>query len=294
MLGAEQTESLPSVLYKYFGPDRVDVLQNGLIRYSPLGAFNDPFEGRPEITSLDTEAGIRDSLNAIAQEEAQRFYEQLPEKDRAVRSYEQWKQLFLQHLEANESANIQTINGYTSLVQTSMKTGIDRGLGALCLSEVQDSLLMWAHYGAGHAGFALEFNAHHPHFNESRDPKDPFRRLRQVDYRETRPSGMLVELEEVAMFLVKSTHWRYEREWRIFRALSEADKVVSGNPFDIHLFRIPLSALQAVILGARASLETVGKVTSILRANASLRHVRLKRARADSSHFLLRIKDEAF
>ncbi len=46
--------SIPRILYKYFGPDRIDIFEKGLIRYSPLGAFNDPFEGRPDITSLVT------------------------------------------------------------------------------------------------------------------------------------------------------------------------------------------------------------------------------------------------
>ena len=59
-------ESLPPTLYKYFGPDRINVLQNCLLRYSPLGAFNDPFEGQPEVTSLTTEARARIAQGNLA------------------------------------------------------------------------------------------------------------------------------------------------------------------------------------------------------------------------------------
>jgi len=185
------------------------------------------------------------------------------------------------------------MNGLTPFIQNFMTKKFDELLGALCLSEVPDSLLMWSHYGASHAGFVLAFDACHPHFHENNGPNDEFRHLRRVVYREARPSATLVEFDGVDMFLVKSGHWSYEREWRIFRALSEAEVVIRAEPFGVHLFRIPPSALQAVILGARASPQTTESIASALRATSSLSHVRLKRAKTDSSHFLLRIGDEA-
>lgn len=126
-----------------------------------------------------------------------------------------------------------------------------------------------------------------------KSPNDEFRHLRRVVYRETRPSATLVEFDGVDMFLVKSGHWSYEREWRIFRALSEAEVVIPGEPFEVHLFRIPPEALQAVILGARASRQTAELIASAIRATSLLSHVRLMRAKTDSTHFLLRIEDEA-
>lgn len=285
--------SSPPILYKYFGPDRVDVLRCCLIRYSPLGAFNDPFEGQPEITLLNTEVGTRDSLSAILPEEARRAYGQLPKEARAMLPCELWEQLLAQQMKSRESELIQMMNGLTPFVQKFMTKKFDELLGALCQSEVPDSLLMWAHYGASHAGFVLAFDARHPHFHENNGPNDEFRHLRRVIYREARPSATLVEFDGVDMFLVKSGHWSYEREWRIFRALSEAEVVIPGEPFGIHLFRIPSSAIKAVILGARALPKTVESIASVLRTTSSLSHVRLKRARTDSSHFLLRIGDEA-
>lgn len=286
-------DSSPPTLYKYFGPDRVSVFENCLVRYSPLGAFNDPFEGQPEVTSLTTEAGARDSLNAILPQEARSAYDQLPTEARTMLSYELWEQRLGQQMKSKEPELIQAMLGLTPTLRSLMTQKFDQLLGAFCLSEVPDSLLMWSHYGASHAGFVLAFDARHPYFHEEKGPEDEFRHLRRVLYREARPSATLVEFDGVDFFLVKSGHWSYEREWRIFRPLQEAVVVHPGEPFGVHLFPFPPSALRAVILGARMTAKTVEAVAESIRANGSLGHVRVQRARPDSAHFLLRIGDEA-
>ena len=269
------------------------MLQNCLVRYSPLGAFNDPFEGQPEVTSLTTETGARDSLNAILPQETRSAYDQLPAEARAMLSYELWEQLLAQQMKAKERELIQAMVGLTPMVRSLMTRKFDELIDALCLSEVPDSLLMWSHYGASHAGFVLAFDARHPYFHEEKGPEDEFRHLRRVLYREARPSATLVGLDGVDFFLVKSGHWSYEREWRILRPLQKAEVVYPSEPFGVHLFPFPPGALKAVILGARMTAETAEAVAASIRANSLLGHVRVQRARPDSSHFLLRINDEA-
>ena len=39
-------------LYKYLHPDRIDVLKNQSIRFSPPIAFNDPFEFKPVMSGV--------------------------------------------------------------------------------------------------------------------------------------------------------------------------------------------------------------------------------------------------
>ena len=283
-------DSSPTTLYKYFAPDRIDVLTNGLIRYSPLGAFNDPFEGRPEITSLTTETSARDALSALLPQEAKNSYERLPHHFRAVFTYDMWEKQLTQHMKANEPELLKLFDNLTPLVRNLLPQKLDECLGAFCLSEVPDSLLMWSHYGASHAGFVIAFDARHSYFHEEKSPNDELRHLRRVEYREARPSATLTEFDGTDVFLVKSGHWSYEREWRIFRALSEADTIYPGDPFATHLFRYPPSAIQAVILGARSSAQTAQAIAAAIQSHSSLSHVRLKRARPDESHFLLHIE----
>ena len=285
-------DSLPPTLYKYFGPERVDVFSDGLIRYTPLGAFNDPFEGQPDVKALATDAKIKEIFTTVLPQEARNAYEDLPSGTRTAIPYELWEKLIFEQMKSKENYLLDFMRESAPVAQNLLNQKFNKYLGAFCLSEVPDNLLMWSHYGASHTGFVLAFNAKHPYFHEEKGHKDEFRHLRRVVYREARPSATLTDLNGVDFFLVKSIHWSYEREWRIFRALSEADVVHVGVPFDTHLFHCPPKALQAVIIGARASVQTTQAIISGVRSNSALSHVCLRRARPDDSHFLLRIIDE--
>lgn len=278
-------------MYKYFGPERLDVLKGCMVRYSPLGAFNDPFEGRPEILSITSSQQAKETFEAVMPETIKEAIDSAPAGLKALIPPPMLEILLRQEMTAKESEMLSLLQSFTTKIPQLMSSTFDKTLGAFCLSEVPDSLLMWSHYGASHAGFVLEFDARHTYFHQQKGPEDEFRHLRRVEYRESRPSANLTDFDGVDVFLVKSGHWAYEREWRIFRALQEADEVIPAEPYSFHLFRFPPNALRSVILGARASSETEASIKEVLLANRELKHVRLRRARADDSHFLLRIEE---
>ncbi len=57
------------ILYKYLRPARVDVLKHRRIRFTQPGDFNDPFEFRPKIRELASDAKL--------QEDVEEHFEQL-------------------------------------------------------------------------------------------------------------------------------------------------------------------------------------------------------------------------
>jgi hypothetical protein len=284
-------KSVPSSMFKYFGPERLDVLKGCMVRYSPLGAFNDPFEGRPEILSVTSPQQAKETFQAVIPEAIKEALDSVPPELKALIPLPMLETLMREQMVAKESEILVALQSFTPKISQLMSSTFDKSLGAFCLSEVPDSLLMWSHYGASHAGFVLEFDARHTYFHEQKGPEDEFRHLRRVEYRETRPSASLTDFDGVDVFLVKSGHWAYEREWRIFRALREANLVIPAEPHSFHLFSFPPDALRSLILGARATSDTVAAVKDVLLANSNFKHVRLRRARADDSHFLLRIED---
>ncbi len=95
------------------------------------------------------------------------------------------------------------------------------------------------------------------------------------------------------LFLVKSGHWAYEREWRIVRALTDAQKVLPDTPYPVHLFYYPAAALKSVILGARMTPQASLRIREIIESTDDLKHVRVRRAVPDSTHFHLQIIDDA-
>ncbi|WP_325175457.1 DUF2971 domain-containing protein [Xanthomonas hortorum] len=154
---------------------------------------------------------------------------------------------------------------------------MDEVLGVLSLCEISDSLLMWAHYGMSHTGFVLELDPGHPYFNARRTDQDEFGHLRQVRYRDVRPSASLIDLDGTEMFLVKSKEWSYEREWRVLRPLKDAHNIVNANGEDIHLFQLPPDSIKAVILGARVSTTLADQARLAISGNSAMTHIKLLR-----------------
>lgn len=283
---------LPGSVYKYFGPDRVNVISDKLLRYTQLGDFNDPFEGRPEITGLSTRDEALTIFDNLIPEEIKAVYEALPADMKRAVSYQHVHSIAKARLQSKREEILGAVATFTPLVAGFIHQKLDELLGVLCLSEVPDSLLMWAHYAASHSGFVLEFKSKHPYFHQQVTQEDELRRLRRVFYRETRPSDSLTSMDSTELFLVKSGHWAYEREWRIIRQLSDSNEVALRKPYPIHLFSFPPQAINSVIIGSRATQETVEKIKAALSADIEYAHVHIRRAVPDTTHFHLRILDD--
>ncbi len=295
----------PTRIYKYFGPQQecIDSLTQGLLRYTPLGAFNDPFEGRPSITGLHSDPDmlrtfdeefakeVDQLLDGPLGEQVAAQYELIPPSEKANVSIDQFKVYLLAELKKHDGNYLQFIRTNMPAVINVIHQQFDSKLGACSFSEVPDSLLMWAHYGAWHKGFVVEFNAHHPYFHERKSPEDELRHLRRVLYRSSRISALLSELSATEMFLVKSEHWAYEREWRILRAFEDAAKVIPQPDYPIHLFAFPYEAVTSVILGARIQPDTEERVRRFFATVSFDGNVKLKRVIPDESHFVLRIEE---
>ena len=85
--------------------------------------------------------------------------------------------------------------------------------GVFSLSEVNDDILMWAHYADSHKGFCIEY---------SRTPENILgTEAEPVNYQEELPSLSAFSVVSynggsiASLWLTKSSHWRYEKEWRL-------------------------------------------------------------------------------
>ena len=149
---------------------------------------------------------------------------------------------------------------------------LDSSFGVLCLSERPDDILLWSHYGNSHDGLCLEFDARNypaafprlcPVVYQREYPKIPamfpqfLRALRDknegliqeslldlvhhlaADLKaepEERPAEEMGAIAMAMWFYVKSSFWKYEREWRCL-------KWKPGN------LAFPAQALTRIIVG---------------------------------------------
>jgi hypothetical protein len=291
---------LPSKVYKYLSPERSGVLQDWRFRFSQPNVLNDVFDMRPHIEFLAHEYLLMREASAI--EEAAALYAIL-----RAEHCEGKRPTIDEILTKIRGNDITSMSDEDERARTEMSEGVLREtddalqrLGVLSLSEHPDSELLWAHYAIAHTGFAVEFDTSSLFFHQcfrdfsSEEKLYPgeFGHLHQVIYEDSRPS---LSFSTMLLFgralLVKSKRWSYEGEWRMFFPLdlSQHRIAVPGMP-DIHLFRVPPSAISRVIIGAKASPELQRAICS-LSEKQTTRHIKIQIARLSKSGFEMWFED---
>ena len=274
------------ILYKYLPPTRVEVLKKRLIRFTQPTDFNDPFEFRPAMTSLLSNKHIdtfmAEDFDRMVDEELIKYGALVP----AVA-----KEIFPEFIAAQKARFPEIIRSMEpaalAAIQPMIWGVLNRNVGLLCLSEIKDSLLMWGHYAHNHTGFVVGFDSEDPFFDTRRSDKAEFGYLIKVTYSPTRPNVTLSNSGSLEWFETKSQDWAYEKEWRLLRVLREAASVIDRQPFPIHLFEFPSSAVREIILGMRSAEETREALRSI---SAEFPHTKLFQARDHPHHYSLLIE----
>jgi DUF2971 family protein len=166
--------------------------------------------------------------------------------------------------------------------------------GILSLSEVPTSLLMWAHYGNCHRGFAIELDGDHAFFRPP-SGQGPIGRLLKVTYTVDRPALTMYDPSIApeqyannlidALLLTKSADWRYECEYRMVLPLDDPATFPHRVDGRNHLFPFPSEVISGIVFGSRCSEATRLSVKAALAANTKLSHVRLYQAQTSDTRF---------
>lgn len=273
--------------FKYFGPDRAGILRSRLIRFSQPSCFNDPFEFLPFIELIDTPGNISQRFIAEANKDFSAEYDALDDNTKLTISRAEFNEYLRNALLSNITGGSALIQSQTGYAQKKIIDEVNQALGILCLSEKHDDLLMWAHYADCHRGFVLEFDSESPFFNQRRSEKDDLRHLKPVIYSELRPAINLSNTSVEELCLTKSTHWSYEKEWRIIKALTDADSINSTAQGDVFLFEFPSDALKAIYIGAKMQEDSELSLIKNIHADESLAHLAIFKARIHQTHYEL-------
>jgi hypothetical protein len=135
--------------------------------------------------------------------------------------------------------------------------------GVTCFCRSLTNPLLWSHYAASHAGFAIGYDAAHPFFGGDKGLEGRF--LHDVRYEDVAPTLERFGLEDLVMaaVLTKPTCWAYEQEMRLIKQ--------EGN----QPFNVPPDAIKEVAFGAKMEGHRVDEIVEALRVSG----IRVKLAR---------------
>ena len=223
MRSDQATTTASAPLYKYVDISGLKRILRGSIRFTQPSAFNDPFELLPEIV-IPVDAAERQLSFSFDLREQRRqplpgALNEVPDGYRAS--------------DTLSRDIVQQLNGL---------------IGILCLSRVNDSLLMWSHYADQYAGAVVEFDGAHEFFNGQMDIEyRPLRPMRDVSTYVSSPEPI-----PVAELCVKFEQWKYEHEVRVIRSLAECERRgVDTRGFPIYTQHLPAKCIKSVTLGER-------------------------------------------
>lgn len=277
----------PTIVYKYVAAERVDVLRNGSIRFTPPLNTNDIFDVRQTFEML---AGPKMQELFVQQAAAVDINETLVDamKDTplAGMSPDALKQLFKTATGGDLETSLQGIlstvlndtvfpNMNSPKVMDDLLTKLGSDLICLSLTERFDSSPMWAHYAGNSTGFVIAFETDNIFFR--RGDAGERQGLHKITYFD----GQIAEvMDDVwAALMSKQQDWAYEREWRLYVKADQASKTLAVCADTIHLVDFPRGAVQRVILGLRASAELEADMLNLLAAHYP--HALLTRVQAD-------------
>lgn len=235
-----------TTLYKYFTVNNrtLDAVRTGAFWFANPSSFNDPFDcaltiahdGLEESVRHAVRVAIRDGLLDAGTVPAD-GYRASPRDAVAYREFrERLEWLF-------------------------------NNVGILCITEVPDDLLMWSHYANSHRGFCLGFERTEQNIlgRQARPVvyQDDYPRLTAANFdKKTNPNSADV------LWLTKSTHWAYEREWRLIEP--EGNKLCH---LDVRV--------TTVMCGMRMPREDRARLREALAENPTVRF--LEATRSDTS-----------
>src|SRR5437870_5816759 len=169
-------------LYKYVSEKgALRLFRSGMVRFTQPIEFNDPFEMQPFIKGLADEPTLEsqfdDGFGKTLDPQIDEMLGNLSLTDEQKSKIDRGSIRTMVQSQAPEALGLfkKLAEIVTPLIDKQIYKTVNENLGAFCLTEKPDDLLMWAHYADHHRGAILEFDQKHEFFNRRLGPQDDFR-----------------------------------------------------------------------------------------------------------------------
>jgi hypothetical protein len=239
----------PLRLFKYLPPERVDILEQQRITFTPPERFNDAFDTKPKVIPIANQAFIKSRTNPYTNEalaELPSDYQNLPRRKRREIARELHKG-FLKHMKENAQE-------FAEKLEASIPVGINKIFGLLCLSTESNNELMWAHYAKGNEGFVIEFKVDHQAFQQLGTPHEIIHSDSIPTYDPT--------IGSQEWWKMKKKIWEYEHEYRIITILSLC-QVEEKSGQKLFFRNLPANGIKAVYIGLKTPNEIKTRIQNV-------------------------------
>ncbi|MGI2146922.1 DUF2971 domain-containing protein [Shewanella frigidimarina] len=229
------------MLYKYLPFERIDILENLNIRFSPLLSLNDPFESLP-LVNLEEEKSQLHSELILGLDE---LWNQADKSDQTESN-----RMLLEQAKVDLIKDIKEKADPNAVGQMLMEL-LGDNFGVLSLSRTEKSLLMWSHYADEGRGFVIGFDDNHPFFRQ-RDMEGKITKPLPVVYSAKRRKVIPGEESYYQKLLCeKPLEWAYEEEERLFRTFLTKENAVGKDLCnqDIVLSELPKESIKVIFFG---------------------------------------------
>lgn len=217
-----KNEHVPKRLYKYRNVTgySLDNIKNSTVWLSNALDFNDPFDSALTFDAYNLlNKGFRENI---------------------------------------ESARDPKIKEQTDKMVSHFSEKTQKSIRVCCLTEKNDSIIMWSHYANCHNGICVEYEIDSEYFKNMIHPVIYSEKLFDAtNIFEKAQTESFNNLFAIVAAMYKSIEWLYEKEWRIILPMGENSDI--GN--------IPAPKIKSITLGSKISNENENKIIEI--ANTS-------------------------
>ncbi|MBS0835681.1 DUF2971 domain-containing protein [Enterobacter hormaechei] len=259
----------PYTFLKFVTQDRIDILKDGYIRFTPPKDLNDPFEVNPVVIPHDPY-----NLQLI-----ESGYDYQNHEFTASDHDFSWKRFNKIGHYKNEYSKFSNKYGILSLSSSKDMCSMP-SVAIFSEEDPRRNLLMWSHYTDEHRGFIIEF---HRNFIDDTE-------ISKITYSHERPMVTQEEIESgvIFPFFVKGEKWCYEKERRIIKPLEQADKIVHlDNGNTIHLFKIKKSQIRSITTGCNMDTNKIEELKKIVFTDPELKNCIFYVSKIDNEGFAL-------
>lgn len=251
-------------LFLYCRDIGLTLLREGRLPFVDADTLMDPFVINASVKEPDGVAAVSEEEYRA---ELKTQYQALPEALSSLVTFEYFIEQAAQKRESIE----------TQIRQRSIPNAISlsekqrQSLTLLSLYERGDNPMLWQYHSDNHRGMVIELDQTHEFFTHKQYRGDP-QLFTPVKYAQERPLK-LKETHPFSPLFTRGEQYQTEREWRIIRPVSVADKSIENNGQKIYLHRMPTAIVKSVTLGAMISSELKQSIQNLMKSDLRYRNL---------------------